>query len=139
MTFQVTFTVYGEPQGKGRPRFTRSGHAYTPDKTASYEGEIRQMAAAAMGSSEPLETPVSVFCYVTLPIPASTPKKRLKAFLDGSERPLKKPDLDNVAKAFLDGMNGIVYKDDKQVIVLQCKKVYGTIPSVHILVQEDLP
>ena len=138
MTFQVTFTVYGDPQGKARPRFTRQGRAYTPAKTAGYEAEIRQMAAAAMGSSEPLETPVSVFCYVTLPIPSSTPKKRLSAFLDGSERPLKKPDLDNVAKAFLDAMNGVVYQDDKQVVSLHCTKVYGTVPSVNILVKEEL-
>ena len=139
MTFQVTFCVYGDPQGKARPRFTKTGRAYTPTKTADYETEIRHMAKAAMGSSEPLETPVAVFCYVTLPIPASMPKKRLAAVLDGSERPLKKPDLDNVAKAFLDAMNGIVYADDKQVVTLHCTKVYGTIPGVHILVKEELP
>lgn len=26
----VSFAVSGEPVGKGRPRFTRGGHAYTP-------------------------------------------------------------------------------------------------------------
>jgi Holliday junction resolvase RusA-like endonuclease len=139
MTFQVTFTVYGDPQGKARPRFTRSGRAYTPSGTAAYESEIAHMAKAAMGATEPLETPVSVFCYITQGIPASTPKKRLQAFLDGSERPTKKPDLDNVAKAFLDAMNGIVYLDDKQVVTLHCTKVYGTVPSVNILVKEELP
>ena len=139
MTFQVTFCVYGPPQGKARPRFTKTGRAYTPAKTADYETEIRDMAKFAMGSSKPLETPVAVFCYVTVGIPASLTKKRLHAVLDGSERPLKKPDLDNVAKAFLDAMNGIVYMDDKQVVTLHCTKVYGTIPGVHILVKEELP
>lgn len=26
----ISFIVFGEPVGKGRPRFTRGGHAYTP-------------------------------------------------------------------------------------------------------------
>lgn len=33
----IEFTVFGEPQGKARPRFTRMGRAYTPKKTADYE------------------------------------------------------------------------------------------------------
>ena len=36
----ITFTVYGEPRGKGRPKFTMTGHAYTPERTKSYEAEI---------------------------------------------------------------------------------------------------
>ena len=37
----VCFTVPGKPQGKGRPRFTRSGHTYTPDRTAAYEERVK--------------------------------------------------------------------------------------------------
>ena len=33
----IKFTIPGPPQGKGRPRFTKSGHTYTPAKTAEYE------------------------------------------------------------------------------------------------------
>lgn len=138
MTFQTTFSVYGEPQGKARPRFTRTGRAYTPQKTASYEDEIRHMAKAAMGSSDPLETPMAVYCYITLPVPQSYPKKRAEACLNGFERPTKKPDIDNIAKAFLDGMNGIVYLDDKQVVSLHVTKVYGSPACVNILVKEEL-
>ena len=38
-------TVYGKPQGKGRPRYTvRGGHAvaYTPENTRKYEEQIRR-------------------------------------------------------------------------------------------------
>ena len=41
---KVDFTVYGNPQGKGRPRFARRGsyvHTYTPEKTVAYEEEIQ--------------------------------------------------------------------------------------------------
>ncbi len=33
----VCFTVPGKPQGKARPRFTRSGHTYTPGSTAAFD------------------------------------------------------------------------------------------------------
>ena len=30
---EIEFVVYGRPKGKGRPRFTMDGHAYTPQTT----------------------------------------------------------------------------------------------------------
>ena len=91
-----------------------------------------------MGSAEILETPVTVAIYITVPIPASYSKKRTEACLSGSERPIKKPDIDNVAKCFLDAMNEIVYKDDTQVLTLHITKVYGTVGMVEVMVKEDL-
>ena len=139
MTFQVIFSVYGEVVPKGRPRFTRQGRTYTPKKTHDYESEVSMMAKAAMGSSDPLETPVAVYVYVNLQIPKSYSKKRTEACLRGSERPIKKTgDLDNMVKTILDGMNGIVYKDDSQIVSLHATKRYDTIASVHVCVKEEL-
>jgi len=141
MSFMVMYTVYGEPVGKGRPRFARRGaftHAYTPEKTKTYEDEIRMMARAAMGASEPLETPVTVAIYIRVGIPASFSKQKRKDALSGILKPTKKPDLDNVAKCFLDSMNEIVYLDDKQVINLHVTKVYAETPAVEVMVKEDL-
>ena len=141
MTFQVTFKVEATPVGKGRPKFARRGNfvsTYTPTKTRDYEYLIRDAAKQAMGSSEPLKTPVAAYIYITVPIPQSYSKKRFKACLDGSERPCKKPDIDNIVKAYLDSMNGIVYDDDTQVVSLHSTKVYGTIGMVEVLVKEDI-
>jgi Holliday junction resolvase RusA-like endonuclease len=138
MTFQTMFKVYGEPVAKGRPRFTRQGRAYTPKKTHDYESEVAMMAKAAMGSSDPLETPVAVFVHVTFPIPQSYSKKRTEACLNGSERHTKRPDLDNCVKAITDGMNGIVYQDDSQITSIHATKVYGSIAMVEVMVKEDL-
>ncbi len=141
MTFMVMYTVYGEPVGKGRPRFARRGKfvsTYTPQKTKSYEDEIRMMAKAAMGASEPLETPVTVAIYIRVGIPTSFSKQKRKDALSGIIRPTKKPDLDNVAKCFLDSMNEIVYLDDKQVVNLHVTKVYAETPAVEVMVKEDL-
>ena len=138
MTFQTIFTVYGEPVAKGRPRFTRQGRAYTPKKTHDYESEVAMLAKAAMGSQEPLETPVAVYIYVTFPVPQSYSKKRTEACLNGSERHTKRPDLDNCVKAVTDGMNGVVYLDDSQITSIHATKVYGTTAMVEVCVKEDL-
>jgi Holliday junction resolvase RusA-like endonuclease len=141
MTFMVTYIVYGEPVGKGRPRFARRGtfvSTYTPQKTKTYEDEIRMMATAAMGASEPLDTPVTVAIYIRVGIPASYSKQKRKDALSGVLKPTKKPDLDNVAKCFLDSMNQIVYLDDKLVVNLHVTKVYAETAAVEVMVKEDL-
>ena len=141
MTFIVTFNVEGNPVGKQRARYAKRGNftqTYTPQKTKSYEDEIRMMAKAAMGSSEPLETPVTVAIYIRVGIPASFSKQKRKDALEGILKPTKKPDIDNIAKCFLDGMNDIVYLDDKQVVNLHITKVYSETPAVEIMVKEDL-
>jgi Holliday junction resolvase RusA-like endonuclease len=135
------YTVYGEPVGKGRPRFAKRGafvSTYTPQKTKTYEDEIRMMAKAAMGSSEPLETPVTVAIYIRVGLPASYSKQKRKDALEGILKPTKKPDIDNIAKCFLDAMNDIVYFDDKQVVNLHITKVYAETPAVEVMVKEDL-
>jgi Holliday junction resolvase RusA-like endonuclease len=141
MTFMVTYMVEGNPVGKGRPKFARRGNfvsTYTPTKTRDYEDLIKEAAQKAMGSNEILETPVTVAIYITVPIPQSYSKKRTEACLKGLERPIKKPDIDNIAKCFLDAMNEIVYKDDTQVLTLHITKVYGTVGMVEVMVAEDL-
>jgi Holliday junction resolvase RusA-like endonuclease len=137
MTFQVIYSVEGDPVGKQRPRFSR-GRTYTPKKTVDYETIIASKASQAMGSSEPLQTPVAIFIWISHAIPASYSKKRKEACLNGLDWP-KKPDLDNVAKVFLDAMNGIVYKDDVQVVKLRVSKRYDTDSIVDVLVREELP
>jgi Holliday junction resolvase RusA-like endonuclease len=138
---QVCFTVEGEPKGKGRPRFRRTKNfvqTYTDAKTKSYEQQIKDAATRAMGESEPLETPLSVFLYVRFSVPKSYSKQRTKDCLSGKEKHTKKPDVDNVAKQILDSMNNVVYKDDVQVIFLNVKKLYSAVPGVDILVREEL-
>ena len=140
MTFMVHYRVQGLPVGKGRPRFRRVGNfmrVHNEKKTEDYENLVRFESMQAMGSTDPIEGSVGVYLYFRLPIPQSYSKKRVEACLSGSERPLKRPDLDNLAKSVLDGMNGIVFKDDCQIVSLHCAKVYGSEAGVDILVMEE--
>lgn len=136
---QIHFQVEGDPKGKGRPRFSRFGkftRVYTDKQTLDYETLIKSFAAEAMGSTDPLETPVSVFLYIRHPVPQSYSKKRTEACLSGLEQPCKKPDIDNIAKTYLDGMNGVVFLDDTQVVDLHVKKVYSAVAGVNVMVME---
>jgi len=141
MTFMVTFKVDGTPVPKGRARYARRGNyisTYTPEKTRTYETLIKDAAIEAMGASEPLETPVSLYLYIRVPIPKSCTKKRLEAISSGSEKPTKKPDASNILKSVEDGMNGVVYHDDSQIINIHVTKVYSSLPGVDICVKECL-
>ena len=136
---QIMFTVYGEPIAKGRPRVTTRGKfpvVYTPEKTRTYETEVGMMAKAAMGNTEPLEGALEAFIYVTFPVPASYSKKRTEACLNDSEKHTKKPDLDNVIKSVIDGMDKIVFDNDSQITSIHATKVYGEVAKVEIIVRQ---
>ena len=135
---QIFFTV-PQVSGKGRPRFARQGtfvKTYTDAKTLTYEKSIQTYAKQAMGSTSPLIGAVAAYLHIGIPIPPSYSKTRQKACIEGMERPTKKPDIDNIVKAVLDGMNGIVYLDDKQVVDLHLTKVYSSKEGIDIMVKE---
>lgn len=135
---EVQFIVPGEPQGKGRPRFG-NGRTYTPAKTIAYEKLIAGKAAEAMryfpDGVTALPVRVRVDAYKGIP-KSWTRAKRLRA-MDGQEIP-GKPDLDNVAKAVLDALNGVVYADDVQVTRLLVTKQYSLEPRLVVTVKEDI-
>lgn len=129
----LVFEVPGEPRGKGRPRFTKSGHAYTDEETRSYEKKIityyRQYLRGFQWSDNAM---VSVEVTAVYPIPKRTTKASLAAIQAGKILPKKKPDIDNVLKVVLDSLNGIAYKDDSQVVMVSGRKIYGHEPKLII-------
>jgi len=141
MTMMITFKVDADPVGKQRARYVKSGNfvsTYTPEKTRTYEALIKEASREAMGSTEPLETPVTLYLYIRAPIPESLPKKRIEACLNGLEKPIKKPDASNVLKSVEDAMNGVVYKDDSQIVNIHVSKVYSSVSGVDVCIKECL-
>ena len=94
------------------------------------------MAKAAMGASEVLEGALEAFIYVTFPVPASYSKKRTEACLSDVEKHTKRPDLDNVIKAVIDGMDKIVFNNDSQITSIHSTKVYGEVAKVEVMVRQ---
>lgn len=131
----LDFTVYAKAVGKARPRVTtRFGyaHAYTPAKTKEFETVIKWAAKRAMCQRPPVASGRAVFVQITVSLvpPLSWSKKRRSEALGTVCS--KKPDTDNVAKAILDAMNGIVYEDDAQVAGLVVQKFYAEKDEINI-------
>ena len=118
---------------KGRVRFTKSGHAFTPDRTVGFEGKLALAAQAAMNGRPPVEGPVAVTLEVHLPIAVSWSKKKREAAVLGEIRPTGRPDLDNFAK-MLDALNMVVWNDDSQIVELVVFKRYSEAPQLAITV-----
>jgi Holliday junction resolvase RusA-like endonuclease len=134
----ITVNLIGAPQGKGRARaFLRGGHIshYTPEKTRTYEGMIRTAAMEAMGNRPPLDEPVEFVLRAIFPVPASWSEKKRQKAITGQIKPGKKPDLDNVTKAWNDALNGVVYRDDSLICRMWLEKRYGPQPLVVVTVR----
>lgn len=133
---KVKFTVLGEPQGKGRPRFANiKGKTITrtPETTVLYENLIaieyrRQVGSAKFQDNEMID--MRIIAYFT--IPASASKKKKKLMEDCELRPTKKPDMDNIIKVVADSLNQIAYRDDAQVVDCQIRKFYSCQPRIEI-------
>lgn len=130
----IEIVLLGAPRGKERPRLTKAGHVYTPEKTRNYEAALKFAAQEAMAGRKPLEGPLKIAIEVALPISQSWPKKRQAAALSGAERPTKKPDWDNFAKV-CDALNLVVWIDDGQVVEGHVRKVYSERPGMFIRVE----
>lgn len=135
MTSPVTITVQGDPRGKGRPRFGH-GAVYTDKKTIAFERALAWAAKTEMAGKEPFSGPVSVTIGANMPIPLSWSRTAHQEAITGQRRPAVKPDADNIAKAVLDALNGIVFHDDKQVVEMMVMKKYGVQPSTVVTVRE---
>lgn len=138
----LNFSILGTPTGKGRPRFYR-GRAVTPKKTRDYEALVRHEAQQALEHMVQLpnfEAPCEVSIDVYYLVPKSYTKKQRQQIAESGAWVVRpgKPDLDNAIKLLLDGMNGIVYHDDVQVVSLRAKKHWcegEELPRVDVKVE----
>jgi len=112
----IDAVIVGKPVSKGRPRFGRAKNgnmvAYTPFKTRKYEQEVKSLFQIAMFGKAMLEGPVKV---------------TITAYFNSKKKTgwhTSRPDLDNIIKAILDSMNGIVVEDDSAVAQIVAFKKY---------------
>ena len=135
----MIITIPGKPVGKARPRFRGAGFkviTYTPPATKKYEKEVARIYKQSAGVLY-TNIPLRVRILAKFPIPESWSKKNKEKALKVEIKPNKKPDLDNIAKIILDGLNGVAYTDDKQVTSLEIEKVYSDTPCVVVYIAED--
>lgn len=137
---KIQFVVGGEPKGKARPRFARvydGVSVRTPKATKEYEQNIKVTYLEQCGNvkfPEDSQLELSVAAYFK--IPKSGSKKKKAEMRIGGIRPTKKPDGDNILKAVADALNGVCYKDDKNIVKMSIEKFYSDVPRIEVVVQE---
>lgn len=128
----IEFIVPGIPVPWERPGQGKYGR-YTPEKTKAWELIVGAYAQAHK-PKELWTGPIICDLTFNLPKPKSHPKRR-------NPRHVKKSDLDNLVKAILDSLEGIIYKGDQQIFRLSAEKRYSDTPGVEIrleLVDRDV-
>lgn len=158
----IEFTVPGKPvawaragarvvQGKGRAfvqHFTRAGqrpyaalirdaafHAMPETQTGAPQGRAHHPIYQAK-FVEPWDTPVQVDIVATFARPKShrTSKGGLRRGAPSCYT--SKPDVDNLAKMVGDALNGVLWKDDAQIVKCTVLKLWGEQPGLRVVVQE---
>jgi len=118
----MKFVVKGKPLAKARPQFSSAGgkfRTYTPKTTATFENLVR------LEASKHFKVPLNGCVYVSIVFYLPRPQH-----LIWKTKPMhaihtdKRPDIDNLAKSVIDGLNGIAFKDDGQISILHLYKLY---------------
>lgn len=133
------FAVPGDPVAQGRPRpvmIAGKARILDPLKSRSWKAVCGQYALAA--GVRPLDGPVVLTVEAVFKRPNSVRKK------DGTKRRPRpsRPDCDNIGKAVADGLSGIAYADDAQVVEMIVRKwvaAAGEMPHVLVKIQRAVP
>lgn len=134
---RIVIDLAGPPRGKGRGRAVSTQHGarvFTDDKTRKYEARLGFAGQYEMAGRVPIAEPVSVTVEARFPIAASWSKKKQRDALAGLIRPATTPDADNLLKS-LDGLNGVVWRDDRQIVDAVVRKIYSDRPGLTITVE----
>jgi Holliday junction resolvase RusA-like endonuclease len=133
---QLSIVIPGCPIAKKRPRFFRRG-GLVGTYNAQETEEGRAMQHLHRGLPEgwtPIDGAIRVWALFEMPIPKSASKKA-KIGMQSNEIPhTKKPDLDNLVKFVKDCANGILWRDDSQVIRIEAAKRFSDNPRTQILI-----
>lgn len=135
---EIKIIIEGEPVPQGRPRATRIGkmvRMYDPPKSRKYKQDVAWQTKSQF-KGKPLEGALKVHVDIYRQIPKSTSVIRTKRKENKEIRPIVRPDLDNYLKSVFDGLDGITWKDDSQIVSLSSEKYYSTNPRVEIKIQE---
>lgn len=134
------FAVYGEPKGKGRPRFNpyarRGVKVRTPEQTLVYENLIGWTYRNECVEQFPEGAQIRMTIKAFYKIPKSSSKKDKEKMREGIIRPTKKPDIDNVVKVYADALNETAYHDDTQIVSIICDKYYSDEPRVEVILED---
>ena len=133
---KIIFNI--EPVEQARPRATKTWKGirlYDPKKVSTYKKQLGMMCKFQY-KDKPLAGPLIVSLKFYRHIQSSISKKERELRITGAHRPIVKPDTDNYIKSTLDGLNGLLWEDDNQIVKIVAEKYYSEQPRVEIEVEE---
>lgn len=133
----IRIALDGVPVPKARPRFLKSGRAYSDPASAAYAKAVAWSAKAAMGHRKPLAGALSADIVFYMPWPKSLSDDDIAERIAMNETHVTtKPDLSNMVKNVEDALNGIVYRDDSQITDLTVRKRYCNNPGIVMQIKQ---
>ena len=128
-------TVLGEP--KPWQVWVRMS-APTPGYLAfkEYQRDVQVACKQEWGNKELIETAVEIHLEFIRSYPNNLPKRETSRERRLKEALVRKPDLDNLCKAAIDGIKGIIIKDDTVVVKLSAEKRFGPEAMTVITIKE---
>ena len=135
MSQLINMTIPGEP--KPWQVWVRRS-APTPGylEFKAYQATIQAKCLEAWGTKPLIETAVEIHLVFIRSYPKNLPKKEASRERRLREALVRKPDLDNMVKAAIDGVKGTVLKDDTVVVRVTAEKRFGPEPMTMITVKE---
>lgn len=134
MARSVSFFVPGVPAPQGSKRHVGRGILVESSKALGPWRSTVALAARAAHKGAPLDGPVSVACDFTFPRPKHHRRANGELRDGAPARHSSRPDVDKLARAILDGITGIVIRDDGQVTSLSARKWYGDEAGAEVIV-----
>ncbi len=122
---KLNIEISARPVAQARPRFYIRWKgfrsfvgAYEPQKSKSFKDMIAwtaKLEATKVGLNKPYTGPI----VLELLFMMGRNRDRTQRYHT------KRPDLDNLVKSVKDALNGIIWKDDSQVVKLKAEKKFG--------------
>jgi crossover junction endodeoxyribonuclease RusA len=119
---EIQFRVMGEPipQGSIRAFITKSGRPILTHSNRNLKEWRQRIAHEGQAKRPPqwnMDNAILINIDFFMPRPKSLPKKVVED--------IKRPDLDKLVRAVLDGLTSIYYNDDSQVVGIFASKKYA--------------
>ena len=134
-TLITAMTVLGEPKPwQVWVRMSAPTPGYLQFK--AYQATIQVACKQEWGNQELIETAVEIHLEFIRSYPNNLPKRETSRERRLKEALVRKPDLDNLCKAAIDGIKGIIIKDDTVVTRLTAEKRFGPEAMTVITIKE---
>ena len=130
---ELTFNLRAQPHQS--VRFTRSGRSYKPKKIVDYQAYVIKLVSDQLPEGfEIIPAGTLIFIdqlHYQYAYPKAFSKKKRQ---QGKIYKPTKPDLqDNLNKAFLDALEGVVYEQDQNIVCINnLEKFYGETDKITL-------